>query len=338
MPRLNVSLKTNIKMFFSTLLVFMIQLEFFPPAQVKAETESAVLQKQSQSSYSLLPYLNPRKLFLRSERVLILDVAEGEILLGRKKDVQQPIASITKLMTAMVVIDADLPEMEVIRIKKTDRDRLRGSRSRLSYGTQMTRADLLKITLAGSDNRAAAALGRTYPGGHKAIVAAMNKKARVLGLKNTVFKDVSGLRSGNVSTAVDLAVLVGAAKGYTKIEEMTTIKRDYVTDLRKGWRIEFMNTNRLIQNKKWDILLSKTGYIADSGHCLVMQVEMADRTLTIILLNSWGKLSKYGDANRIRRWLTQADQKAKKAAKVSRERDNAKVSISLRTPKDVPQS
>jgi len=338
MSRVSISLKLSLNIFFLTLLAFIFQGVLLFPETVQAESQSAALRRQSHPSYSLLPYLNPKKLFLRSERALIVDVADGEILLDRKKDVQQPIASITKLMTAMVIIDAELSGTEVIRIKKADRDRLRGSRSRLSYGTQMTRSDLLKITLAGSDNRAAAALGRTYPGGHKAIVAAMNKKARVLGLKDTVFKDVSGLRSGNVSTATDLALLVEAAKSYAKIQEMTTIKRDHVTDLRKGWKVEFMNTNRLVQNRKWDISLSKTGYIADSGHCLVMQVEMADRTLTIVLLNSWGKLSKYGDANRIRKWLARADQKAQKAAKAARENKARPVSISLNPIKKSPQS
>ncbi len=328
-------LKTKLKIVFIMLLFFMPQLVFLAPAHVQAQ--SPALQKQAQPSYSLLPFLNPKKLFLRSERALVIDVADGEILLDRKKDVQQPIASITKLMTAMVIIDADLSDSEVIHIKKADRDRLRGSGSRLSYGTQMTRVDLLKITLAGSDNRAAAALGRTYPGGHKAIIAAMNKKARVLGLKNTVFQDVSGLRSGNLSTASDLALLLAALGNYPEIRKMSTIKRDHVTDLRKGWKVEFMNTNRLMRNKLWDISLSKTGYIADSGHCLVMQVTMDDRTLTIVLLNSWGKLSKYGDANRIRKWLHRADQQAKKAAKASKE-GAANVSISVRGLNKIPQS
>ncbi len=328
MPSSSISLKIRLKILFIGLLFFTSLLIFLAPVHAQTKLQSAALQKQSQPSHSLLPFLNPKRLFLRSERALVIDVADGEILLDRKKDVQQPIASITKLMTAMVVIDAGLPASEVIHIKKADRDRLRGSGSRLSYGTQMTRADLLKITLAGSDNRAAAALGRTYPGGHKAIVAAMNKKAKALHLNHTVFKDVSGLRSGNVSTASDLALLVAAAKDYTQIQAMSTIKRDHVIDLRKGWKVEFMNTNRLMQNKKWDILLSKTGYIADSGHCLVMQVTMDNRTLTIVLLNSWGKLSKYGDANRIRKWLHRADQQAKKAAKASKERA-AKVSVSV---------
>ncbi len=264
------------------------------------------------SEYSLLPHLNPDKLFLRSGSALVLDVEKGDVLFERKAHEPQPIASLTKLMTAMVILDAKLPKDEVIQISRKDRDRLRGSKSRLSYGTKLTRSDLLKITVAGSDNRGAAALGRTFPGGHKAIVAAMNKKAQALGMKNTVFKGVSGLRSGNVSTAADLAALVEAAHRYPTIRKISTLKKGHVTDLRKGWRVEFMNTNRLVLNKKWDISLSKTGYIADSGHCLIMRTEIAGHPLTLVLLNSWGKLSKYGDANRIRKWLNRADQKARK--------------------------
>lgn len=265
--------------------------------------------------HSLLRHLDPKKLFLRSEIALVVDVDNGDVLFGRKVNKKKSIASLTKLMTAIVILDANLPDNEVIRITKRDRDRHRGSRSRLSYGTKLTRYDLLKITLAGSENRSAAALGRTFPGGHKAAVAAMNKKAKDLGMKNTVFEDVSGLRSGNVSTAFDLAVLVEAAYGYPFIREITTLKTDFVTDLRKGWKVEFTNTNRLVLNREWDISLSKTGYIADSGYCLVMRTEIAGRPLTMVLLNSWGKLSKYGDANRIRKWLNRADRKARKTQK-----------------------
>lgn len=268
--------------------------------------------------YSLLPYLNPKKLFLRSGIALIVDVQRGEALYERKTDVKRSIASITKLMTAMVLIDAKLPMNEVIQIKQADRDRLRGSRSKLSFGTRMKRGDLLKIMVAGSDNRAAAALGRTFPGGHKAIVAAMNKKAKQIGLKNTDFKGVSGLRTGNMSTAQDLVVLVKSVYAYPLLRKISTIKEGFVTDLRKGWKVKFRNTNRLVLNKKWDIMVSKTGYIADSGHCLVMWTQIAGRPVIMVLLNSWGKLSKFGDSNRVRKWLNRADQKAKKAANIEK--------------------
>jgi len=288
----------------------------------------AAAQKRG-SGYSLLPHLNPDKLFLRSEMALVIDVDKGDVLLARKPREQKPIASLTKLMTAMVILDSNLPGDAVIEITRNDRDRLRGSKSHLSYGTKLTRSDLLKITLAGSDNRAAAALGRTFPGGHPAIVMAMNKKAAALGMKDTVFKGVSGLHSGNVSTAADLAILVRAAHQYQTIRNVSTLKQGSVTDLRKGWKVEFFNTNRLVRSNEWDIDLSKTGYIADSGHCLVMWTEIAGRPMIVVLMNSWGKLSKYGDANRIRKWLNRADQNAQKIQKAAAKSSANKSGIPL---------
>jgi len=267
----------------------------------------------------LTPYLDPKKLFLYSGVALVMDDRDGRVLFEKNRHARQPIASLTKLMTAMVVIDAGLPADEVIMITRTDRDRLRGSGSKLSFGTQLTRRDLLKIALAGSENRAAAALGRTYPGGAEAMVAAMNDKAGKLGMKDSVFRDAAGLHSGNVSTAEDLAVLVEAAGRYPLIRELTTVGTDFVTDRRTGWRIMFVNTNRLVRNGQWNIEVSKTGYIAEAGHCLVMRAEITDRPVTVVLLNSWGELSKYGDANRIRKWLVQAGQKARQTVRVSKQ-------------------
>jgi D-alanyl-D-alanine endopeptidase (penicillin-binding protein 7) len=216
----------------------------------------------------------------------------------------------------MVTLDAKLPMDEHIKIKRADRDRLRGSRSRLAYGTILTREDVLLITLAASENRASSALARTYPGGKKAFIKAMNAKAKELGLRDTHFRDSSGLHSQNVSTAKDLVKLVKAASEYPTIREMTTVGKDYVTDLRSGWKVEFFNTNRLVRRKGWDIELSKTGYIADAGHCLVMNTVIEDRPVIIVLLNSWGKLSKFGDSNRIRRWLMRGEHRAKQVANI----------------------
>lgn len=260
----------------------------------------------------LYSHLDPHNLYLRSGAATVVDEAGGRVLYKKNADEPRPIASLTKLMTAMIVIDAGLPEDEVIMIRRADRDRLRGSRSKLSFGTKLTRRDMLKIALAGSENRAAAALGRTYPGGTKAMVAAMNGKARALGMTDTSFRDPAGLHSGNVSTPADLVTLVETAYRYTLIREFTTVGIDHVTDLRSGWKVRFMNTNRLVRNRNWDIEVSKTGYIADAGHCLVMRAEIADRPVTLVLLNSWGTLSKYGDANRIRKWLDRAHRKALK--------------------------
>ncbi len=274
---------------------------------------------QRNTENSLLSYLDPKKLFLRSDVALIVDGREGRVLFEKNMHAQRPIASLTKLMTAMVILDAKLPLEEVITITKADRDRLHGSGSKLSFGTKLTRHDLLEIALAGSENRAALALGRTYPGGAEAIVAAMNEKARELGMKDTVFRDAAGLHRGNISTAADLSTLVEAAYRYPLIRELTTVGMDFVMDRRTGWKIKFMNTNRLVRNERWNIGLSKTGYIADSGHCLVMQAEIADRPVIVVLLNSWGEWSKYGDANRIRKWLDHAVQKARETADASGE-------------------
>jgi len=259
----------------------------------------------------LLSHARPNDLFLRSSVALVLDDEDGTVLYERNPGEKRPIASLTKLMTAMVTIDADLPLNDRITIKREDRDRLRGSKSRLSFGTILTRRDTLFIALAASENRAAYALARTYPGGREAFVRAMNAKAVSLGMKDSHFHDPTGLHSKNVSTAMDLAVLVDAAGGYPIIGAMTTKARGSVTDLRKGWKVEFFNTNRLVRSKDWSIGLSKTGYIADAGNCLVMKAEISKRPVTIVLLNSWGKLSKFGDSNRIRKWLTKAEEKAK---------------------------
>ena len=265
------------------------------------------IQHQPVDAELLKDHLNPKKLFLRSSTALIYDKSDDLILYGKETDKEMSIASLTKVMTAMVILDAKLDLDEKIRIKRADRDRLRGSKSRLSYGTILTRRDLLKISLAASENRAAKALARTFPGGHEAFIAAMNKKAKSLGMRHTTFKDSTGLHSGNLSTATDLVKLVVAAADYPLVQELSTIGKSYVTDLRSGWKVEFFNTNRLVRRKNWDISLSKTGYIADAGHCLIMETTISNRPMVIVLLNSWGKLSKFGDSNRIKRWLQNAE-------------------------------
>ncbi len=264
----------------------------------------------------LLPHASPEELHLKSSVALVVSEDEDVVLYERNVEEQRPIASLTKLMTAIVTLDAKLPLDERIRITREDRDRLRGSKSRLSFGTILTRRDALYIALAASENRAAHALARTFPGGKEACVRAMNEKARRLGMNDTHFHDSSGLHSRNVSTASDLARLVEAAERYAPIRDMTTKARGSVTDLRSGWKVEFFNTNRLTRRKDWTIGMSKTGYIADAGNCLVMQAEISGRPVIIVLLNSWGKLSKFGDSNRIRQWLLEAEKKAKRELSV----------------------
>ncbi|BAU47590.1 peptidase S11 [Sulfurifustis variabilis] len=283
-----------------------------PPANAEAPKPAATRPPAFVSAAELIEIGRPERLALRSGVALILDEYDGIPLYERNVDQPRPIASLTKLMTAMVLLDARLPMDEPIEITRDDRDRLRGSGSRLRFGTVLTRRDALHAALAASDNRAAAALARTYPGGTGAMIDAMNAKARALGMAHSRFADSSGLHSGNVSTAADLARLATAVERYPLIAELSTTPTFQLTDLRTGRPVGFVNTNRLVRSDRWDIALSKTGYTSDAGNCLVMRAQIADRPLTIVLLNSWGKLSKYGDSSRIRDWLLKTQQAAAK--------------------------
>jgi D-alanyl-D-alanine endopeptidase (penicillin-binding protein 7) len=239
---------------------------------------------------------------LRSAAALVKDQETGEFLIEKQATAVLPIASITKLMTAMVVLDTGINLEESLTIEQGDMFGLRRrARALLPLGTELTRRDTLLIALMASDNRCARALGRTYPGGIDACIAAMNAKARSLGLTETRFEDSTGLSSGNVSSARDLVRLVDTACQYNLIREFTTCKK---TVIPSGRRIlEFHNTNRLVQNPGWQIGLSKTGFIGAAGRCLVMQANVAQRSLIIVLLDSQGKLTRIGDANRIKHWL-----------------------------------
>ena len=239
---------------------------------------------------------------VKSHMALVIDAAQGETLYAKRSAQVAPIASITKLMTAMVVLDAQSPLDEAITIERADVDTLKHSKSRLPVGDGLARGDLLRVALMASDNRAASALARTYPGGIAACLEAMNRKARELGMPSTRFTDPAGLSGENVSSAVDLARLVLAAGGYPLIRESTTSTFHPVT-LTSGRLLEFHNSNRLVSNKTWNIGLSKTGYINEAGRCLVMQAEIAARQVVIVLLDSWGKYTRLGDAIRIRKWM-----------------------------------
>jgi D-alanyl-D-alanine endopeptidase (penicillin-binding protein 7) len=213
-----------------------------------------------------------------------------------------PIASITKLMTALVVLDSGLPLDELVKITQDDRDGLKGTRSRLAVGMSVSRDDLLRLSLMASENRAAAALARAYPGGTAAFVAAMNRKAAELGMWRSRFVDGTGLSHGNVSNAQDLARLVGAAHRHPLIRQYTT-DTEHTVQLPRGRKMQFTNSNRLVRNTGWDIGLSKTGYISEAGRCLVMQAQIAETPVIIVLLDSWGHMSRIGDANRIKKWM-----------------------------------
>jgi len=238
---------------------------------------------------------------LRSASALVQDADTGEIVFTKNSEAVVPIASITKLMTAMVTIDRGLDLEDRIVLSREDVDLKKGSRSRLKPGGVLTRRELMLLALMASENRAAAALGRTYPGGSEAFVDAMNRKAAELGMTDSRFVDPTGLNSGNVSSARDLAKLVNAAHGYELIREFST--RDRTTVQVYGRPMTFRNTNGLVRSSHWEIGLSKTGYISEAGRCLVMRVRMASKDLIVVLLDSWGKQSRIGDANRLKRWL-----------------------------------
>jgi serine-type D-Ala-D-Ala endopeptidase (penicillin-binding protein 7) len=244
----------------------------------------------------------PTRLDVKSNVALVLDEADGQTIFAKNTDKISPIASITKLMTAMVVLDARLPLDQEIRVDKADVDHKKNSHSRLPVGTRLTRGDLLWLALMASENRAAAALARTYAGGVGECVAAMNRKAAEIGMSQSRFADPTGLDDGNVSSAPDLARMVRVASAYPAIREFTTSTSHDVT-LLDGRVLQFRNSNGLVSNKDWTIGLSKTGYIAAAGRCLVMQAVIAARPVIIVLLDSWGKYTRQGDANRIRKWM-----------------------------------
>ena len=242
------------------------------------------------------------RLQVKSHIALIFDEQTQQPLYNKNSETVVPIASITKLMTAMVMLDAQLPMDQEISVADDDLNSIRRTKSRLRVGMTLTRSEMLKLALMASENRAALALARSYPGGPEAMVAAMNAKARVLGMQNTRFFDPTGLDSDNVSTAQDLVKMVAAARRYPAIHQYTTSSSHSVEGLR-GRTMRFSNTNPLVRNASWDIGVSKTGYISEAGLCLVMEATIKQRPVIIVLLDSWGKHTRVGDANRIRNWM-----------------------------------
>ena len=258
--------------------------------------------QQAQKTNQIWEKLNQKKLKLKSESALVVD-KHGNLVYHKSTDTSMPIASITKLMTAIVILDSKLPLDEKITITKDDRDLVRLTGSRLKYGASLTRKELIQLALMSSENRAAAALGRTYPGGTKAFVKAMNRKARSLGMNHSHFADAAGLKAENIASPKDLVTLLRTSKNYSLIHQATTQKQLTVYPYLKKGPLKYVNTNRLLKNKKWDIELSKTGYINEAGRCLVMEAEIVGEPLFIVLLNSYGKLTPFGDANRLRKWI-----------------------------------
>jgi D-alanyl-D-alanine endopeptidase (penicillin-binding protein 7) len=240
---------------------------------------------------------------LKSGAALVLDQDTNEVLFAKNTQAVLPIASITKLMTALVVTDAGQPMDEVLTINGEDIDTEKGSRSRLRVGTALTREEMLRLALMASENRAANALGRNYPGGLPAFVAAMNRKAQALGMLSTHYVEPTGLSSLNQSNAADLALLVREANNHEVIRSMSTTPEAAVAIGSRA--LQFRNTNSLVRKSDWEIGVQKTGYITEAGRCLVMQAQLAGRKLIMVLLDSAGKYSRIGDAERIRKWLTE---------------------------------
>ena len=238
---------------------------------------------------------------LKSSVALVIDQETDEVLLRKNENVVLPIASLTKLMTSVIVNDAALPMDEMLTITQDDVDTEKGSRSRLVVGTTLSRGELLHLALMSSENRAAHALGRTFPGGMATFVSRMNAKAQILGMKDTRYVEPTGLSSSNQSSAHDLALLVNAAYRDPVIRELST-SPGHTVDIGKR-TLQYNTTNRLVKNPDWEIGLQKTGYISEAGQCLVMQASIAGRKVIMVFLDSAGKLSRLGDAERVRKWV-----------------------------------
>lgn len=270
-----------------------------PDVRLSAPSDASDAQSALSASQSLLTLKG--KPDIKSNAALIIDESSSAVLYSKQADVASPIASITKLMTALVVLEAKQPLDETLEVTKDDRDTERGSSSRLNIGVKLSRGDLLHLALMSSENRAAHALGRNYPGGLPAFVAAMNAKAKALGMTRSHFVDPTGLSSSNVASPADLSKLVIAASHNQTIRKFSTDEKHTV---QLGKRLlEFRNTNNLVSNPTWDIIVQKTGYITEAGKCLVMQAVIEGRTVVIVLLDSFGKYTRVADAKRIRTWM-----------------------------------
>lgn len=269
------------------------------------------LAKDSLSSKQPSLYVkNSKSLKVRSLKAIVVNQNTGEIIYEKNADARASIASLTKLMTAMVVLDSGLDLNKEIKLTKADIDRVKRTTSRLPIGTKLTKYELLKVALISSDNRAAFALSRSYPSGRKGFINAMNVKAIQLGMQNSQFRDPTGLDKRNISTAKDLLKLVRAAYQYPVIRDLTTTPSESIKIGRKRNSIGFSNTNPLVRKGLWDIGLSKTGFIRESGRCLVLQTTINGEPIIIVLLNSYGKLTRFADVKRIRNWMNKLNKKS----------------------------
>ena len=268
------------------------------------------LAKESFQSKSPSLYVkNSKSLKVRSLKAIVVNQKTGEVIYQKKADAKASIASLTKLMTAMVVLDSGMDLNKKITLTKADIDRVKRTTSRLPIGAKLSRYELLKAALISSDNRAAFALSRSYPSGRKGFINAMNVKAIQLGMQNSQFRDPTGLDKRNISTAKDLLKLVRAAYQYSVIRELTTTPSESIKIGNKRNSIGFNNTNPLVRKGVWDIGLSKTGFIREAGRCLVLQTVIDGEPIIIVLLNSYGKLTRFADVKRIRTWMNRVNKK-----------------------------
>lgn len=267
---------------------------------VKVSAASTVAPRLSYGAMAGLHATND-PLDLRSSVALVMDQDTKEVLLSKNDSAVLPIASLTKLMTGLVISEGKLPLDESITITTADVDTEKGSSSRLRVGTTLTRGELLQLALMSSENRAAHALGRTYPGGLDRFVGLMNARAQALGMVNTRYVEPTGLSSRNQSSAQDLAILVSKASRDPLLSELSTAQG--YTPMVGNHLLQFNNTNALVKHPEWDIGVQKTGYISEAGQCLVMQAKIAGRKLIMVFLDSTGRLSRVADAQRVKRWV-----------------------------------
>jgi D-alanyl-D-alanine endopeptidase (penicillin-binding protein 7) len=271
------------------------------------------------NSFAFAEYFDYSKYYnqltIKSPKAIIYDADSGDIIFQKKANEKSSIASLTKLMTAMVLIDSNLDLNEKVKITKKDQDRIKGTKSRLWLGSELTRKELLSIALIASDNRAASALSNSYPGGKKAFVQAMNVKAKQLGMDDTSFADPTGLDKNNISTAIDLVKMTQAAQQYPIIRELSTSSYYEAYIKNKKIRLNYNNTNLLVRQGLWDIDISKTGYIREAGKCLIMQTKVIDKPIIMVFLKSYGKYTRTADAKRVKKWLENVHMQANLASK-----------------------
>ena len=265
--------------------------------------DSASVTTKSTATKATSAKKAPAKQEVAANSALVVDLKTNEILYSSNPDAVRPIASVTKLMTARVTLDVKLPMDEKLTININVTKELRGVYSRVRIGSEISRKEMLLLTLMSSENRAAASLAHHYPGGHKAFIKAMNAKAKALGMKNTRYVEPTGLSEKNVSSARDLVVLLKASEGYPMLGQLSSTEKKTVTFGKPKYSLDFRNTNRLVYKDNWNIHLTKTGFTNEAGHCLVMRTEMAKRQVAFVVLDAYGKYTHMADANRLRTWL-----------------------------------